>query len=1183
MNIRRILGLVIVLAALVAAFPVSGYAADSANDWTIYLRPAVRFGTDHRTIFIIDTLAPVYRGDKDIVFINAKFSPDDHGAWETNAGVGYRRLVLGDRLVLGGNLFYDHRKTRYGSHFNQIGLGFEAMAEPGGIGLTTRFNYYQPLDKANRGAGFAYAFYGNGIYTAGMEEPMTGFDYEAGVRIPGISNYVETWAYAGGYNFFGTHVPNVSGFSARIEAMPTDFMKLDFEYRNDNINHDEFYGEVAFEVPFSIDNLVAGRNPFAGIGDVFTGSRTLKERMVEPVRRDVDIFVGKTTVSPSEAGEGNLVAGAIFVDASAPGGGDGSFEHPYNTLALAADDPDLGVTASIVHVLTGSGLGTGGAYFYKPGVTIWGAGVNDPVYPNVVNFVQGYPNVDGSLTMDAQNMTVLGLHINHPGGFGIYIDDDAADAGLSIFSNIIDYPIGYGIYYDNSGGLGTAGSPAIIRDNIISDVIPGYTAGISLYSDGGDVYAQILNNQIDGVEGDGAAGIEVYADGDFAGAISGNTISNIDSYYGGSGIYAYAGRDFSATIAGNIIDDVDVDGDEDEAYAYGIYAGAARDFTGSVYNNRINDIDAYDGYFVIAAGIGVDSNYGNISGDIHDNLITGVTADYGYFVTAAGIATNAEDWWDWNDTGSVSGSIYGNEVSGIGAYDGGIINARGILGYAGSDGYNGSISNNEVTGVEAESTEFGFSAEYISAGGIDGESYGDYTGSITGNEVSGVSASGNYDEWAAEVNAYGISGYADGSYLGSISGNTVTGISAEYAYDAAFVAGIMGDAYYGDFTGSIFNNKVSFLSIEDVDAAYALGVAINGWAWYYEDNTGSVSGSIYGNEVSDMSIDDVEWATMCGISGYADGYPDSGEISYTGSIYNNVVNRIAADEVTDYRADVTGISAYIYNGDFTGSIYNNHVGYLSISDVQYDDASLYGIDAYADGDFTGSIYGNTITDIGTSDYVYGNAYVHGIYASANNDFTGSIYSNTISRIIADDSVSDRAYGIYSDTSGDFTGSTYRNTITDVISGNYLAEGIYYALGGALTGGVTDNSITGLDGDWSAFGIDLSISSGITGPLTGNRVDAVGGHEVYGLSVWGHTLGSLADAMVVTGNSGTLRGDYAVAIYLSANDSAASSVFIGSGSHGMGNNSFISVFGNWDGNYPAADGPIYTNDATFINR
>ncbi len=342
-------------------------------------------------LFIVDTLVPVYRGADDIVFINGKFTPDNREAWEINFGAGYRKMVVADKLVLGGNFFYDHRKTRYGSHFDQLGLGFEAMADLNGVGLSTRFNYYQPVTGANRGAGFAYAFYGNGIYSAGMEEPLTGFDYEAGVRIPWVSNYVETWAYAGGYHFFGRYVPDVNGVSARLEAMPTDFLKVNFEYRNDNINHDEYYGEVAFEVPFSIENLVTGKNPFEGIGDVLTGSRTLKERMVEPVRRDVDIVVGKETLSPAESSEGDLVAGIIFVSDANPAAGDGTYENPYNDLALAAADPRLGVSASIVHVMTGTGSGVGGGYFDDPGVTIWGAGAEYAAYPEPGELRAGLP------------------------------------------------------------------------------------------------------------------------------------------------------------------------------------------------------------------------------------------------------------------------------------------------------------------------------------------------------------------------------------------------------------------------------------------------------------------------------------------------------------------------------------------------------------------------------------------------------------------------------------------------------------------------------------------------------------------------------------------------------------------------------------------------------------------------
>ena len=131
---------VLILAAgpwLPSSFPLSGLAADSAgaaddlDDLSPPRRP-VRLGRPgalHRR--------------------RARAGLPGRGRhrlhqWQVHAGqprgVGdqlRRRLPQdggSDKLVLGGNFFYDHRKTRYGSHFDQLGLGFEAMADLNGVG-----------------------------------------------------------------------------------------------------------------------------------------------------------------------------------------------------------------------------------------------------------------------------------------------------------------------------------------------------------------------------------------------------------------------------------------------------------------------------------------------------------------------------------------------------------------------------------------------------------------------------------------------------------------------------------------------------------------------------------------------------------------------------------------------------------------------------------------------------------------------------------------------------------------------------------------------------------------------------------------------------------------------------------------------------------------------------------------
>ncbi len=109
------------------------YAGTDQNkkdpSWTIYYRPAVRFGSDDRTLYINDFLIPIYQNDKSIIFNNTKFTPNDQDGWEVNVGLGYRRLFMDDRLILGVNGFYDQRKTDWGTFHEQWGVGTEVMAD----------------------------------------------------------------------------------------------------------------------------------------------------------------------------------------------------------------------------------------------------------------------------------------------------------------------------------------------------------------------------------------------------------------------------------------------------------------------------------------------------------------------------------------------------------------------------------------------------------------------------------------------------------------------------------------------------------------------------------------------------------------------------------------------------------------------------------------------------------------------------------------------------------------------------------------------------------------------------------------------------------------------------------------------------------------------------------------------
>jgi hypothetical protein len=422
-------------------------AVDGPSDFTIYFRPAVRFGTDNRTLYIMDFLVPFYQGEKNIVFFNPKFTPNDLDGWETNLGVGYRHLLFDDRLVLGANVFYDTRRTGWGTYWDQVGFGLEAMGEVNKyVALTGRFNYYIPLTDpiaSEGGLGGGYIFRDQGIYSLGgsVEEALEGFDAELGFRVPYLSDYVETWVYGGGYHYGGKYIKDVDGYSLRLELIPTDFVRLNYEYREDRTNMGEHHGEVAVEVPFSIGNLIAGKNPFEGFGKRLSGSRTLKERMVEPVRRDVDITV--KIEEGAGVGAGGLVDEVVFVSEGGEADplADGTFEHPWGSFTEALADPRIVSGAAFtIHVINDN-LGD----MVVPGrdinvayLLLWGSGCPHPRYGVISNMMAGAPTISSAngIGLTGNDMEACGLYFeNIPGDDGIGVYGDRAYVHHNSFFN----------------------------------------------------------------------------------------------------------------------------------------------------------------------------------------------------------------------------------------------------------------------------------------------------------------------------------------------------------------------------------------------------------------------------------------------------------------------------------------------------------------------------------------------------------------------------------------------------------------------------------------------------------------------------------------------------------------------------------------------------------------------------
>jgi len=642
-------------------------------------------------------------------------------------------MLLDEKLILGGNIYYDWRRSSSGKRYHQLGLGLEAMTEFDVTALNARVNGYISLsDEEILKTWREYYFTSTGLgYTTAytVEEPLSGLDYEVGLRIPGISNYVETWAYVGGYNYFGDYSEDVSGIMARLELIPTSFVRASYEYRHDNVHNSEHYGEVMFEVPFSIDNVIAGKNPFEGIGSrVFSGSRDMKTRMYDMVRRDVDIVTEKTDITstnhPEKLLPGNChCMGLVYVDNSknAPGAGSGTLEDPYGDIATALLDPK--VPSNCVFVFKGSGP-------YLENVTmmdnlhLWGQG-----YDRFNMGLSGFPVLsglqnggawNGSLVLgnntcvsgfrlenrshDSNNTVILGIglvgaSINNNyicnDGFGLQLYNTS---NFKIFENTIKLQNAptvstnvYAIY-----ASGTTNNILIDSNNINATIYPpagawadvggimfSWSAGTSLNG------ATIIDNNINlkrvivgappAAGGHGTYGIDLESVTSKNIVISGNriTVSN------GSGNYLLTIRNVeNADVSNNVFI---ISSGATEPSPVGVDLGFL--ITEAASNLAFHDNSISINSNVYGAGVLFESWWSgilNVDMDIYNNkiVVNGLGNNYGMSFT----------------DGTFNTSVFGNSISGSltsGFYfdagvDGGVVDLGG--------GALGSPGNNSVSG-----------------------------------------------------------------------------------------------------------------------------------------------------------------------------------------------------------------------------------------------------------------------------------------------------------------------------------------------------------------------------------------------------------------------------------------------------------------------------------------------------
>ncbi len=252
--------------------------------------------SDHRTGVYLDSITGIWSPQQRdaFLFLDNRYHYEDHGQLISSTGLGFRKQLPGREVIFGVNAFYDSIHSENDNDFNQLGLGTEVLTK----WVDFRFNYYLPENddvlvdrktehhsKQTAGGGFVRTTK-TADHFERLESALEGFNAEIGINLP-ICKHTEVRLFGGYYHYDNPFGGDFNGFKARLEARVLRGVVANVEYWDDAyLMGGHWTASISASVPFSIYNLVTGRNPFEGAAEFFkTGHREFKDRMGEMVER----------------------------------------------------------------------------------------------------------------------------------------------------------------------------------------------------------------------------------------------------------------------------------------------------------------------------------------------------------------------------------------------------------------------------------------------------------------------------------------------------------------------------------------------------------------------------------------------------------------------------------------------------------------------------------------------------------------------------------------------------------------------------------------------------------------------------------------------------------------------------------------------------------------------------------
>lgn len=269
------------LALGVAKSALDGYVGQllqDAPDWAKRIEFGWTVSEDEKPEFTFLTVQPLYQSENsiDTVFTQGRVAHGRRDRTTLNLGLGYRRLFMDNKMMLGANAFFDYEAPY---DHQRAGFGLEVRSLP--VELTG--NVYRALS-------------GQNVAESGwLERALDGEDIELGFQVPYLP-----WAraYARKFRWDGVDGRDIDGERLALRLRPWGFIEVEAGYQDDNVNDSSFFGMLRL-------SLALGRVPSVEsrglIDDVAFRYDDVSALTLDKVRRQNTIVVERVSSAPGSA------------------------------------------------------------------------------------------------------------------------------------------------------------------------------------------------------------------------------------------------------------------------------------------------------------------------------------------------------------------------------------------------------------------------------------------------------------------------------------------------------------------------------------------------------------------------------------------------------------------------------------------------------------------------------------------------------------------------------------------------------------------------------------------------------------------------------------------------------------------------------------------------------------------